>query len=176
MLKVVLTLVCLLALVHSQRRASGYDLSTGGFFKEYLKEGKVTLQSWHGRFLCAEPSGRVVADRIKAAGWERFEPIFTGYGDGGRNIVPGHEYIVFKTHHDTYLSAMENGWVMTSIKVSKCEKFQYYFTGAGEDGWGLTAGNDYIVLKSCHGKYLTAETTGTVLNDRDKVGPWEKFS
>jgi hypothetical protein len=33
-------------------------------------ESKVHLKSHHGRFLCAEPSGKVVADRSDCKEWE----------------------------------------------------------------------------------------------------------
>jgi hypothetical protein len=34
---------------------------------------KVALKSAHGRYVCAEPSGLVVADREVRGGWEEFE-------------------------------------------------------------------------------------------------------
>jgi hypothetical protein len=40
----------------------------------------VTVMSWHGRYLCCEPDGKVVADRVKASDWERFELLDAGGG------------------------------------------------------------------------------------------------
>jgi hypothetical protein len=36
----------------------------------FLTETKVQLKSHHARFLCAEPSGKAVADRREAKEWE----------------------------------------------------------------------------------------------------------
>jgi hypothetical protein len=35
-----------------------------------ITESKVHLKSHHGKFLCAEPSGKVVADRSDCKEWE----------------------------------------------------------------------------------------------------------
>jgi hypothetical protein len=56
-----------------------------------------TLQSVHGRFLCAELDGRVVADRVDAGPWEAWRLVQAGGG------------VAFVSHHGLYLCAEGGG-------------------------------------------------------------------
>ena len=42
------------------------------------------------------------------------------------------------------------------------------------EGFGLREGQDRVVFKSYHGKWMSAEDSRLVAN-RDEVGQWEKF-
>jgi hypothetical protein len=59
-----------------------------------MHESKVYLRSYHGRFLCAEPSGRVVADRTDCAEWETWTMRTTHCGQA-----------TFQSFHGKYLCA-----------------------------------------------------------------------
>ena len=59
-----------------------------------MHESKVHLKSYHGRYLCAEPSGAVVADRTSIAEWETWTMSTTHCGQA-----------TFKSYHGKYLCA-----------------------------------------------------------------------
>src|SRR5690349_7117977 len=93
----------------------------------------ATIQCFDGKFWCAEQDGRMVTDRVEAHGWEQFEverkdgklafkswlgtyvsvepdgtvhargPAFGPYEE--LTIVECGDEILFKTYHNTYLSA-----------------------------------------------------------------------
>lgn len=56
-----------------------------------------TLQSVHGRYLCAELDGTVVADRVDAGPWEAWRLVQVGTG------------VAFVSHHGLYLCAEGGG-------------------------------------------------------------------
>ena len=37
-----------------------------------LSDGRITLQSYHGQYLSAQPNGKIEVNRKKAQGWETF--------------------------------------------------------------------------------------------------------
>jgi hypothetical protein len=58
-----------------------------------ITETKVHLKSHHGKFLCAEQSGKVVADRADCREWETWTMRTTN----GKTT--------FQSHHGKYLCA-----------------------------------------------------------------------
>ena len=108
-------------------------------------------------FLCAEPDGRVVANRTAAAAWETWT--VERRSDGA---------VALLSAHGRYLCAEPDGSV-----VANRER-----VGAWE-AWDLVLTPDGgVALKSAHGRYLVAEQGGggDVRADRANLGPWETFT
>ena len=61
-------------------------------------DGKITLKSKWGKYVSAQPDGRVEINRQKALGWETFTVEYSG-----NNVV------CLKSCHGKYLSAQPNG-------------------------------------------------------------------
>lgn len=59
---------------------------------EPQEDGSVAFKSWRGRYLSAQPDGRVLANRTWVRPWEQFTPV--AHPDGG---------VAWKTAHGTYL-------------------------------------------------------------------------
>ncbi|MDR1938615.1 MAG: hypothetical protein LBQ73_09000 [Tannerellaceae bacterium] len=58
------------------------------------------IKSYHGKYLCVEPNGNVVANRDRAAEWERITVQDLGGGT-----------FALKSHHGKYLSAQPRGTI-----------------------------------------------------------------
>jgi len=67
----------------------------------------VQLKSHHGKFLCAEPSGQVIANRDQAKEWETWH--VERHGD----------HVHLKSHHGKYLCAEPSGQVIANRDQAK---------------------------------------------------------
>ncbi|ELR10977.1 PPOD2 peroxidase, partial [Acanthamoeba castellanii str. Neff] len=82
-------------------------------------ESKVHLKSHHGKFLCAEPSGKVVADRSDCKEWETWTMRTTN----GR--------ATFQSAHGKYLCAEPSGKLVADrSSPSDWEHFHVVHQGA----------------------------------------------
>eukprot|EP00761_Pharyngomonas_kirbyi_P013901 gb/GECH01013930.1/.p1 GENE.gb/GECH01013930.1/~~gb/GECH01013930.1/.p1 ORF type:complete len:249 (+),score=25.69 gb/GECH01013930.1/:1-747(+) len=117
-------------------------------------KGKVTFRSHFGRFLTAEPSGTVLADRTKAKGWEHFLI----------RIAPGAKVHV-KSHHQKYLSS-DQDYQVTCIQGTP---------GPWETFTAAVGRHNRTCLRSAHAKYLCLEKSGTVVADRGQAKEWESM-
>jgi hypothetical protein len=85
-------------------------------FEFTLVQGNFyNIKSFHGKFLCVEPNGKVVANRDRAGEWERFiiEPL------------PNNQFAM-KTFHGKYVSAQPNGTVEANrSSVGEWETFHF---------------------------------------------------
>lgn len=119
---------------------------------------QVSFKTQDGRhYLCAEPDGRVVADRTAVGGWEEWTvEYFTG-GD-----------VALKSAHGRYLCAEPDGSVVADRP----------HVGPWEL-WRLVADEAGVGFLSAHGGFLVAELGGggAVKADRhySGPGPWEIF-
>jgi hypothetical protein len=115
--------------------------------------GIKIFKSCHGRYLSAQPDGRVLWNREAAREWER--------------ITVEHmenDQIALKSVHGTYLSAQPDGrleWNRDRIKIW--------------ERWTLESIQSGVTLKSAHNKYLSAHPDGAVAADRDEASEWEIF-
>lgn len=115
------------------------------------------LQAWDGQhYLCAEPDGRVVADRTAAGPWEAWD---VERLDGGR--------VAFKSAHGKYLCAEPDG----SVVANRDERRSW------ETWEAVTGEQQRSGFKSAHGRFLVAEEGGggVVRANRTGCGPWESW-
>ena len=78
-----------------------------------------------------------------------------------------------------FLDAQESNTV--SLVEFKTEYFPYEFwtkdsARAEKDGWGLEAGNQWVVLKTNDGKYLTDNSGGHMRHEDGEGKPLQKFN
>lgn len=118
----------------------------------FARAEKVFLRSHHGRYLCAEPSGKVIADRAEPREWEAWH--VERHGDK----------VTLKSHHGKYLCAQPNHQVIADRDVPR-EWETFTLTQSGSS-W---------MLKSHHGKYLCAERDNHVIANRDVPREWETW-
>jgi hypothetical protein len=109
-------------------------------------------------YLCAEPDGRVVADRTAVGAWEEWE---VEHLAGGQ--------VALRSAHGRYLCAELDGSVVANREhVGPWERWTVVSAGSG------------VGLRSEHGGFLVAEMGGggAVLANRhyDDPGPWETFT
>merc|ERR1712013_345587 len=114
---------------------------------------KVSLRTFHQKFMCAEQNGQIVANRDKASIWETFTSI--PQSDGR---------VALLSYHGKYVCAESDGrFVANRDAVGPGEQFRMVSTG---DGYGL---------QSHHGKYLCAEQNGRLVCNRAQISGWETF-
>ena len=120
------------------------------------RSGLISMRSFHGKFLSAQPDGRAEWNRNISSEWEFFH---IEVRHGGK--------ITLKGAHGMYVSAQPDG----SVQINRRE--------APPSGWEEFTvedrGNNVICLRSCHGKYLSAQQDGTAQWNRDHAprGGWE---
>lgn len=116
----------------------------------------VSFQTADGQhYLCAEPDGRVVADRTAAGEWERWTLTHLG----------GDTYSL-QSAHGRYLCAEPDGLVVANR------------ADAGPwESWRLVQVGTGVAFVSHHGLYLCAEGGGggVVVANREAAGEWEVF-
>ena len=118
---------------------------------------KISLKSYHGKYVVAESNGDANANRVKKDVWE----IFT-VGVVGPNTVS------LKSHHGKYLGAEDRS--------------QSYDINANRrhlDAWAIFTVEKQqggtIALKTAHGRYVVAERDGRLRGDRTAAQEWERF-
>lgn len=122
------------------------------------RQTDISFRTWDGQhYLCAEPDGRVVADRTAVGAWEQWT---VEHMDGGA--------VALRSPHGKYLCAEPDGTVIANRdQVGAWEQFQLVADAAG------------VGLRSVHGGFLVAERGGggEVKADRQYSGPgpWETF-
>ena len=115
---------------------------------EHIHEGaKIALKGVHGKYLSAQPDGRAEWNRDIANEWEYFH---LEKRQGARSHSRAHTACTFQHRpmacKSTAEAAPPGGW----------EEFTV------ED-----RGNNVVCLKSCHGKYLSAQQDGTAQWNRE---------
>lgn len=111
----------------------------------------TSLLAWHGRYLRAEPDGRVVADRVVEEHWEW--------------IPQGPGQVALRSIHGRYLCAEPDGRVVADRPV--LDAWERWTLEASSLGCG------HFALRSAHGRYLSVQPDGHVVADREQRGPWE---
>ena len=111
---------------------------------------KVSLRSIHGKYLSAQPDGRAEWNRDHASTWEYFH---LEERQGGK--------IALRSAHGMYVSAQPDGSVQINRGAAPpggWEEFTIQTRSIQPVGQG---GYNVVCLKSCHGKYLSAQQDGT---------------
>lgn len=116
---------------------------------------KVALRSFHGRYLCGESTGRVVADRTHRLSWEEWILVPLG----------GNKYAL-RADNGKWLCSEQRGHV-----VANREKQDAWETWTME-----TLSNGKVGLKSFHGKWLCSESDGRVVANREHLREWEHWT
>jgi len=132
---------------------------------EVSSQSKVFLKSAHGTFMCAEPGGRVVANRRTPAAWETMT--LQVVGSEPSCLAP---VVEFRTHHVTSLRVPRQRPLLGGMLS--------FFTKEDDTDsiFIVEVHGDHVAFRSRAGKYVCAEDNGVVVVDRDKVGPWELFT
>lgn len=141
-----------------------------------LKFGdKISLKSDHNKFMVAESDGKLNANRDVADSWEKFEIVRSG--DTKNNIyVTFGDTISLRSCHGKYVVAESDGSANANRDdIGDWEKFTLYRSGDTQNVNFFCIG-DVISLKSCHGKFVVAESDGNVNANRDQIGGWEKWT
>ena len=96
--------------------SANYDRTEGAIFSvEPQSGGAIALKSHYGKYVCGEPSGRLVADRGVIAAWEHFRVI--NLGDGK---------IALKDNFNKFVSAEPSGRVVADrTELKEWETFNY---------------------------------------------------
>jgi len=113
------------------------------------------LRSHHGRYLCAEPNGKVIADRNDPREWEHFTVTSLG---GGK--------IALLSHHNQYLCVEKDLKTIVANRSAAREWETLTPVHIGGSGWAL---------QTYWGTYLCAETNYTVNGDRRVAKEWETW-
>jgi len=127
----------------------------GTFEIHFIDHTTVAFRSFHGKWLCVEPSGFIVCDREYRGDWEAF------------TLTPGlYGKFAFKTAHGKYLSVQVDGY----FSADKT------FIGDGElFDIELEMEDSTVSILGAHGHYVSANTEGKVFATRDKCGKSETF-
>lgn len=124
----------------------------------------VNLRTYLGYWVSAEPSGRVIADRVDRGSWETFTMLEfnrTGPYDNGD--------FVLVTAHNTCVTFEPGGLVVANrTKIGPWEKF--HMTNYTDPYGAIFAlsNNRYVAAEGGGGRELVANRTA--------FGPWETFA
>ena len=112
---------------------------------------KVTIKSYHGKYVSAEPSGKANANKDIPEVWTV--------------TFVNEDVINFKSGYNKYLVAERNGDVNANRDVASIwEQFKVVDKGDGS-----------FNFLSYHGKYMVAEQNGDLNANRDIADTWETF-
>lgn len=141
-----------------------------------LKFGdKISLKSYHGKYMVAESDGRLNANRDTIEDSEKFEIIRSGTTKNNVFVTFG-DIISLKSCNNKYITAESNGTVnATIVKLDDWEKFTLLRSGNTQSESFFCIG-DTISLFTFHKKYFTAESNGTVNANIVKLDDWEKWT
>ncbi|KDO31946.1 hypothetical protein SPRG_03162 [Saprolegnia parasitica CBS 223.65] len=88
------------------------------------KGGTISLRSAHGKFLCVEPVGNVLADRFVNSTWETFD-VLAHPSSGGVALRSFHgNYLGLDSARGLTISAEPMAWDGDAISVLTCDKTQ----------------------------------------------------
>jgi len=138
-------------------RADQFDRNEDATFEiHFVDYTTVAFRSFHGKWLCVEPSGFIVCDREYRGDWEAFTLCPAPFGK-----------FAFKTHHGKYLSVQGDGYFSADKTfVGDWEMFNIEMIDLEECT---------VSLLGTHGHYVSADTEGRVFVTRDKCGKSETF-
>jgi len=121
------------------------------------KEDKISLKSYHRKYVVAERDGSVNANRDDKGTWE----VFTVERLGGNKIA-------LKSWHNKYLVA-ENATRGYEVNANRNVR------GPWEEFTVENKQNNTVALKTYHRRYLSAKKDGKLIADRTQAYTWETF-
>lgn len=135
---------------------------------------KIALQSVHGKYMVAENSNGLDANRDSVGPWEKFTVMRSGTTQHHSFLAFG-DTITLKSHHDKYVSAKDTGKLYADVdSLGEWEKFYLIRSGKSTSRNFISTG-DTITLRSTHNKYVVAEDDGRANANRDRIGDWVKW-
>jgi len=118
-------------------------------------ENLVAFQSFHGKYVVAEETGAVHANRAERSSWEQFQIYFNDDGT-----------VSLRSHFGKYVTAEDSGDVSaSSLLIGNAEKFKL-----------ISHEDKTVSLQSFSGQYFVAEQNGALHANRQQIGDWEKFT
>ena len=150
-----------------------------GFYPIFMGPGKIALKAHNGKFVCVEPSGKIVVNRDVPKEWETFTIVPTGNGSHpsapappgyGMPPPPGPQSagrkVSIRSCFGKYLSAQPNG----SLEINR-DRVQ-----AWEEFTVVDLGANNVAFRTTHGTYLSAQPNGMIYANSPSIGPNETFS
>lgn len=135
--------------------------------RDPLRSGqRIALRGAHGRFLVADPNGRLSAGRVLRGAWESF----TLLADGA---VRSGESIRLRTAHGQFVSTNRRGDAVAQ-RGRKGRKASWSIESA--DGQRRLSCGDRVNLRSRDGRYLSAEPDGRANAAQLRPASWETFT
>ncbi|PYG87227.1 beta/gamma crystallin [Ruminiclostridium sufflavum DSM 19573] len=157
---------------------SGIMVSVAGaeITDKALKFGdKISLKSIHNKYMSAETNGKLKANTDAARSWEKFEIVRSGNTKSNIYVTFG-DTISLRSCHGKYVVAESDGKANANRdKIGSWERFTLYRSGNTQNANFFCIG-DVISLKSCHNKFVVAESNNVVNANRDKIGSWETWT
>ncbi|KAL0480631.1 hypothetical protein AKO1_006899 [Acrasis kona] len=84
----------------------------------------VQFKSHFGKWLCAEPSGTIIANRQEPSAWETFTIVDGHNNDNYYGPIEG-EIMAIRTNHGTYVSDYEGSATATKNMIKEGEQFYF---------------------------------------------------
>jgi len=141
------------------------------------KHDKVAFRGCHGKFLCAEQNGDLVANRPGPGPWETFTIDFHGLDSkfSLSNTIRLNKKVSLQSVHGPYVCGEDNGNAVANRPgPGPWETFKIKAEG-GSKHKGPLRYNSKVHFKTVHKKYLCAEDNGNAVANRPGPGPWETF-
>ena len=109
--------------VHHDERFQVVNISRPG--KAVRVGDKVAFKTAHGKYVSAQPDGRLEADRDEVKEWEHFTVVSDK--EVGKKIRPTEDAVSFKTHFGKYVCVEPDFKVVANReKVDKWEQFHFH--------------------------------------------------
>lgn len=117
------------------------------------------MKSYHNRYISSENGGTATANRPAVGDWEKVEFL---YNSNDRTYS-------IKGNNGKYLDvAQSSGGILRFDQPSRYQAdAKFYVVDLG--------GGQYSIQSQSTGKYVSAEPSGRLIANRDRVGAWEKF-
>lgn len=137
--------------------------------------GTIQLRGHHGKWLVAEPDGRLDANRGAAGPWETFTIIRAGASQHTSHVAYG-DIIALRSAHGKYVVAEPDGQAHANRDaIGPWEKFVVVRSGPTDSDLFVSHG-DVLSLRSVHNRYVVAEPDGNAHANREAIGDWERWT
>jgi hypothetical protein len=118
----------------------------------------IAFKTAHGKYLCAEPSGQLVADRAEAKEWETFTVTrVTAWNP--------HSPLNIRSHHGKYLASEDNKAIVNRDSAREWEQWTM-----------VPLGGHHVALRDYRGKFLCVEPSGAIVVNRPHAREWETLT
>ena len=141
-----------------------------------LKFGSViSLKSFHGKYLSADPNGTLKANVDWSRDWEHYTIVRSGATKNKTYLSYG-DVVSLKSFHGKFFTAAPDGkCAFDSNSTNEGQQFVIVRAGTTKDMSFVTPG-DTIGLKSHYNKYMSAWPDGRCAVDKDWIKEWEHWT